>query len=159
MIEFRAMTSDEFSDFVAYFVPDYATEISRNYDVDLASALLQAERTIQEDLGQGVNTPEQELKCIVLLGDVTDQPVGHLWCKPNPAEKTVFINDFYIKPDKRGRGYAREALKALDAKYRELGYSAIGLRVAADNKNAERLYLSAGYKPTGINMRRVLRSG
>ena len=156
MIELRAMTPTEFQDYVAYFVPDYAAEISSNYDVDMDAALAQAQAAIKDDLAQGVETAGHDLMCITVQDHNAFDVVGYAWCKTSSGNDAVFISDFYVKPTYRGRGYARAALAALDLKYSADGYETIGLRVAADNERAQRLYLAAGYKPTGINMRKAL---
>lgn len=156
MIQLRNMRADEFADYVAYFVPDYAAEISSNYDVDMKTAQERAESAVEMDLGMGVETPCQDLLCATVEGDKSGDLVGYMWCTPNSEEKTVFISDFYILPKFRGRGYGQSALIALERRYIDMGYGEIRLRVATDNKTAERMYLKAGYLPTGINMRRAI---
>jgi ribosomal protein S18 acetylase RimI-like enzyme len=156
MIQLRKMKADEFPEYVAYFVPDYAAEISSNYDVDMETARATAECAVKDDLPQGVNTPNQVLLCAIIEADQTESLVGYLWCKPDFEEKTIFISDFYILPEHRGRGYGLSALIALDTIYLNTPYDEFRLRVAADNKTAERLYLRAGYLPTGINMRKAI---
>jgi ribosomal protein S18 acetylase RimI-like enzyme len=154
MVYLREMKAEEFADFVAYFVPDYAAEISSNYDMDLGAARARAEREVKEELGAGVETPDQILLCIVKNGDQSDTPIGYLWCKPDKLGEAVFISDFCILQPHRGKGYGRSALTALEAKFAEAGYCEARLRVATDNRIAERLYLAAGFRPTGINMRK-----
>lgn len=156
MIKLRKMRADEFAGYVAYFVPDYATEISSNYDVDMKIAQIRAENALEVDLGMGVETPGQVLLCATVEGDNSGTPVGYLWCKPNSIERIVFISDFCILPKHRGRGYGQSALVALERRYLGTEYDEIRLRVATDNKTAERLYLKAGYRPTGINMRKSI---
>ncbi len=156
MIKLRKMKVDEFAEYVAYFVPDYAAEISSNYDVDLKTAQARAESAVEVDLGMGIETPGQVLLCATVEGDKSGTTVGYLWCKPNSKEKVIFISDFYILPKHRGRGYGQSALKALERRYLDTVYEEIRLRVATDNKAAERMYLKAGYLPTGINMRRAI---
>ena len=116
MIHLRDMKIGEYADFIAYFIPDYAEEISANYDEDIGAARARAEREVKADLPLGVDTPGQALLCMVRDGDETDAPVGYLWCKP--------------------------------------GHREARLRVAADNDKAQRLYVAAGYRATGINMRK-----
>ena len=156
MIQLRKMKADEFAGYVAYFVPDYAAEISSNYDVDMKTAQARAENAVEVDLGMGVETPGQILLCATVEGDNSSTPVGYLWCTPNSKEKTVFISDFYILPKYRGRGYGGSTLIALEQRYLGTAYDEIRLRVATDNKTAERMYLKAGYLPTGINMRKSI---
>lgn len=156
MIVLRIMRSDEFQGYVDYFVPDYAEEISSNYGVDIHAARQQAKREVSENLKLGVETPGQVLLCVVAEENEANALVGYLWCQPNKENLTVFISDFCILPPYRGRGFGRLALAALEAWFAETEFVEIRLRVAANNKVAEQLYLSAGYSPTGINMRRAI---
>lgn len=156
MIRLRNMTPEEFPDFVAYFVPEYASEISANYDLDIETALDQAKASVEDELGLGVDTPEQVLLCAIVDGDQSNSPVGYLWCTPNEKDRTVFVSDFYIFPRHRGRGYGLAALAALEELYAPSVFGEIRLRVATTNKVAERLYLKAGFRPTGTNLRKVI---
>lgn len=156
MLQLRNMTATEFTDYVAYFVPDYAAEISSNYDLDADTALAKADRAIKDDLPQGVDTPDQVLLCATSDLDQIERLVGYLWCKPNIQDSSIFISDFYVLPEHRGQGYGLSMLNALENRYLDTAYDEIRLRVAADNKTAERLYLRAGYLTTGINMRKAI---
>ena len=153
MIRLRKMQDGEFQDYLAYFIPDYAAEISSNYDVEMKVARARAEQEVEEDLGQGVESPGQDLFCIV-----SDEArvVGYFWCKPGVGGETVFISDFCILPSYRGQGYAKLALAALEAEYAGAGHSDIRFRMAADNERAHHLYLAAGFHVTGVNMRKSI---
>ena len=150
------MLASEFADYVAYFVPDYAAEISANYDQDMDSALAIAKRDVEKSFPEGVDTPGQELLCIV--GEGGNAPLGYLWCKPDEDGPCVFISDFYILPAHRGKGYAKAALSALEDLFAETGHSEVRLRVASDNDIAQNLYRRVGFSPTGINMRKAFGS-
>ncbi len=156
MIELRKMRADEFPGYVDYFVPDYATEISANYDVDVQTATKQAEQTVAESLAKGVETPGQVLLCVVANENDAETPIGYFWCQPNTDNQTVFISDFSILPPHRGKGFARLALAALNEWFSTTGFAEFRLRVAAGNDIAKNLYLSAGYSPTGTNMRKAI---
>lgn len=156
MVELRKMRADEFPGYVDYFVPDYATEISENYDVDIQTATKQAEQAISDSFGQGVETPGQVLLCVVSREKAAESPIGYFWCQPNTDNNTVFISDFCILPPYRGNGFARLALAALNDWFSTSGFVEFRLRVAAGNDIAKNLYLSAGYSPTGTNMRKVI---
>jgi ribosomal protein S18 acetylase RimI-like enzyme len=152
MIHLRQMQASEFPDFIEYFVPDYAAEISSNFDEELGVARERAEREVKADLGLGVATPGQVLLCIVKDSNESNSPVGYLWCKPDEAGRSVFVSDFCILPSHRGNGYAKSALKALEAMFAETGHREIRLRVASDNEKARHLYLAVGFRVTGMNM-------
>ena len=156
MVELRKMRSDEFPGYVDYFVPDYAAEISTNYDVDSPTATEQAAQAITDSFEQGVETAGQVLLCIVAKRDDADTPIGYLWCQPNAENQTVFISDFCILPPYRGKGFSRLALAALNEWFSKTEFVEFRLRVAAGNSIAKNLYLSAGFTPTGTNMRRAI---
>ena len=148
----RTMRPEEFADYLAYFLPDYAAEISANYDVDMASARARAESEIARSFPEGVASEGQILLCIVTQND--DAVIGYLWCRPDFENHSLFISDFYILPAHRGQGYGRSALLALETMFCDRGITEIRLRVAANNFGAERLYRALGYRVTGINMRK-----
>jgi ribosomal protein S18 acetylase RimI-like enzyme len=158
-IQLRPMQADEFDDYLAYFIPDYAAEISANYDLDSAAARARAEREAAADLGEGVETEGQVLLCIAKADDPDMAPIGYLWCKPDADAGIVFISDFYVFPEQRGMGVARGALAALERWFADLGHQELRLRVAADNARAQKVYQAAGYRVTGINMRKAIGTG
>ncbi len=59
--------------------------------------------------------------------------------------RDVFLDDFYIVPQKRGRGLGRSAMHALISIAREAGCAAFHLEVMAGNR-AEAFYRSLGFK-------------
>lgn len=155
MIRLRAMRPGEFAAYLAYFIPDYAAEISTNYDLDLDAATARAEADVASSLGQGVETAGQLLLCLVAADD-PGLTLGYLWCAPDPVDGSVFVSDFYLAPEHRGQGYGRAALAALEQRFSGPDFGEIRLRVAADNLRARRIYEAAGYSVTGINMHKRL---
>jgi len=147
-IELRPMRASEFDGYQDYFIPDYAAEISSNYDLPHNEAHARASRETSEDLAQGVDTPGHALLCITNNADV----IGYLWYKPDRQARSVFIYDFCILPAHQGKGFGKQALSILEAMLVRDGFEQIGLRVAADNEPAQNLYLKGGFHATGINM-------
>lgn len=157
MIHIRRMRDTEFPAFVEYFVPDYAAEISTNYDESLSKAEEIARRELENELSMGVDTPGHLLFCIVPSDEGKDTPVGYVWCKPDKNAETVFISEFYIYPAHRGKGYGKFSLSVIENMFRENGYREIKLRVAADNQIAQNLYTGADFIITGVNMKKRIR--
>ena len=155
MIKLRPMLTQEYAGYLAYFLPDYALEITANYDLSPRDALAQAKQEIATDLPDGVETKGQVLLSIL---DLDEGLVGYLWYKPDLKAKSAFIYDFHILPPFQGKGLGKAALKALEALLLEQGITQIGLRVAADNARAQGLYRSAGFRTTGVNMIRRIGS-
>jgi len=149
MIALRPMKATEFAAYLAYFIPDYAAEIAANYGLSETEAFARASREIADDLPDGPQTPGEALLCIV---NEVDDHIGYLWYRPDPAERSAFISDFHILAAHQGRGYARQALNALESRLAESGIIEIRLRVAASNERAQHVYKASGFRTTGMNM-------
>ena len=67
-----------------------------------------------------------------------------------------FIYDLRIYDEYQRRGYARQAMLALETKVRELGLDTISLHVFGHNHAAKALYDQLGYEVTNINMSKKL---
>ncbi len=52
-------------------------------------------------------------------------------------------------PAARGRGHARELLRALEDAARDLGYGVVRLDTGPRQPHAQAMYESAGYRPIG----------
>jgi ribosomal protein S18 acetylase RimI-like enzyme len=152
MIAFRPMHRSEFSGYLDYFIPDYAAEISTNYDLSSTSALAQAKREIADELPDGPDTHGQMLLCITDDARGNDDLIGYLWYHPDKDSRLAFISDFHILAPHQGNGYSKRALSALEATLADAGFGQIRLRVAADNERAQHVYRAGGFRTTGINM-------
>lgn len=147
-LSLRPMLVDEFAGYRAYFIPDYAAEISANYGMSPNDALAKATLEIAEDLPQGPETPDHCLMCIIEGSEV----IGYLWYKPDLKTRSVFVYDFGILPAHQRKGHATQALVSFETMLAKDGFEQIKLRVAADNKPAQNLYKKDGFRTTGINM-------
>ena len=87
-----------------------------------------------------------------------DEAVGAVWIAPQReiSSGAAFIYDIVIDADRRGHGYGRAAMEALEPLARSLGYDRIQLHVFGHNAVARRLYLSLGYLETDIQMEKGL---
>ncbi len=152
MISLRDMREEEFSGYLDYFIPDYTDEIVTSYGIPYAQAHQRAIDAAATGLPQGVATIEQVLLCILS----EDQHVGYIWYSHLTGATSVFILDFAILEKYRGNGLGRGAMLALEQRLKSQDVTQIGLRVATDNKAAQNLYLSGGFRATGINMIRQI---
>lgn len=59
----------------------------------------------------------------------------------------VLIDELYIGPGYRGRGWGRAALAFVAARARQGGFRAVQLEVEHHNTHAEALYQRAGFRP------------
>jgi len=58
----------------------------------------------------------------------------------------AFVDEFYIRPESRGRGLGKKALQLVRTEARALGIRALHLEVARSNARARGLYSGAGFE-------------
>jgi RimJ/RimL family protein N-acetyltransferase len=152
MISFVPMTEAEFAGFCERLNREYARDQIEAGKWSADEALAKAEADTARHLPEGLNTANQYL--YMIRDDETGETVGKLWFSVDTsgAQSSAFILEFEIDEDKRGKGYGKRALEALDAKARELGIGKIGLHVFAHNHVAKGLYDKMGYKVTDYQM-------
>ncbi|QHM97199.1 GNAT family N-acetyltransferase [Kosakonia oryzae] len=150
------MSAAEFADFVAYFIPDYATEIAANYRLSQDEATEQARREIETSLPEAQKTPGHSLTTITLVDNGMTRIVGSLWYRADFIDKSAFIYDFYLRPAFRGKGLGSQAMQSLESNLRAAGIRQIKLRVATENEHARKVYEANGYQITGYNMNKLL---
>lgn len=156
MVRLRPMSAAEYADFIAYFIPDYATEIAENYRLSREAATEQATREIETSLPAAQKTPGHSLTTITFVDKGITQIVGSLWYRVDFIDKSAFIYDFFLQPAFRGKSLASQAMQCLEAKLSAAGIRQIKLRVAAENAHARKVYEANGYQITGYNMNKLL---
>ena len=152
MIRVEPMTEARFTAFLEESVTRYAEENVRSGRWDPASAL-EASRTEHEKLlPQGLKTPNEYLRSIFVAE--TAERAGDLWYshRSENGPKQVWIFWIGIDEAHRRRGYAGEALRAVEAAARDLGSSRVGLHVFGFNTGARALYEQLGYVATNLVM-------
>lgn len=154
MIHLRPITPQEFQAYRRFFVTDYGRELVDNEGITPEAARQRAEADLDQDFPGGVVLPGHRLWCIVPEGG--SEVLGYLWVK-TVAESTLFVMDFSMLPQHRGRGHGSAALAALDEVARREGRT-LKLRVAQSNPRALALYRRAGYQITGYNMAKTVGS-
>ncbi|MBY5562483.1 GNAT family N-acetyltransferase [Rhizobium leguminosarum] len=159
MISFRPMRDSEYPAYLDYFITDYATEISANYGLSGPQALARAKQEIANDLPHGINTPGEVMFCVVNQTPEAESVVGYLWYRPDLASRSAFIKDFYIFAAHQGKGFGKQALYVLETELARTGFEQIRLRVAEDNKRAKHVYEGIGFRVTGVNMSKTIKTG
>lgn len=154
MISLRSMRENELADYLDYFIPAYASEISSSHRIPYSEALVQAELEVADDLPGGINTAGQSLLCLYDSDNSPEEVIGYLWYEEDLP--LAFINDFHILPAYQGKGLAKQALELLGSSLKLSGFQHIKLRVAGDNDRAKHVYESSGFCVTGINMSKPL---
>ena len=152
-LQLRSMTVAEFETYRARLVPEYAAEHVRagNWAADQAETL--AARQVDELLPAGPDSPGMLLLVASTPGG---EPVGVVWVALDRRPGEAWIYDIEVNAEHRGKGYGRALLQAAEHEAAQHGSKAIGLNVFGPNTVARRLYESAGYQITAMNMRKDL---
>lgn len=152
----RPMTPTECARMVADADEDYA---ARQVEAGLWPAEGAFERAAAETakyLADGIRTP----RTLLLRGvDEDGVGVGSAWVAlddPNGRPDTAFLFELLVDPSRRGSGYGRALLAAVEEATRAAGAPALALNVFGANHVAIALYASAGYDVTAQQMRKAL---
>lgn len=150
------MTSAEFGSWLAQIAEGYAEEQVAAGRWPSQGALERAHEENAQLLPQGLETP----RMLVLQGvDADDEPVGHAWVSldhPRGAPDIAFLYDIEVAPSRRGSGFGRALLAAVEEAAREAGAAALELNVFGRNHAAMSLYSSSGYEIVTQQMRKPL---
>jgi len=85
-----------------------------------------------------------------LIAELGDQAIGLAWGKIEPAEPELgHVYQMWVAPAARSLGVGRMLLDDLTAWARAAGARHLCLCVTCGNSSATRLYLRAGFKPSG----------
>jgi ribosomal protein S18 acetylase RimI-like enzyme len=101
----------------------------------------------------GKREPEHHL-CAIEDAD-TGEALGRMWFAEREAG-VVFLYQIEIRPELRGRGHGREAMRLLEERTRELGRASLELNVFGGNAAARGLYGSLGFAEQAVYMRKPL---
>jgi ribosomal protein S18 acetylase RimI-like enzyme len=147
------MTEAEYAEMRVAIEENYAQDVARAMDVPIEEARAIAAKQFADLLKDGLATEGQYLWKVVAD---EDGAVGDLWTFVDPGKRRAFIYFIGIDERYRGKGYGKAAMLALEAAVRPKGADHIDLNVFGDNTTAIRLYEGLGYRPTAMNMRKVL---
>lgn len=113
----------------------------------------------QQLLPHGENTSDHFLYGISIEG--VSECVGYLWfaTMQRGSAKVAYVYQVMIKPAFRRRGYAKQAMSAVEKAAIAAGHTSMALNVFAQNTGARKLYESLGYGITNMNMARQLPPG
>lgn len=156
MVRLVPISEPEFRAWLEKAVVEYAEDKLRSGNWSAADALQRSEREFAELLPAGRASPNQH------IFSIQDQDlaanVGVLWfaVSDRGTRRSAFVYDFVIFEEFRRRGYATQALRALEEKVKELGIDTIGLHVFGHNHAARALYEKMGYVVTNVNMSKDL---
>jgi len=148
MVELIKMSEEEFKDYKAFCIENYAQVLVRNLKMSIDEAADTSKRQMSSLLKDGLNTKGHFLFDVV--EKETKEKMGIPWINVN--DKRAFIYDIRIDEKYRGKGYGKRTLNKLEEFLREMGAKYIGLNIWADNKIAFELYKKMGYTISNMAM-------
>lgn len=123
-------------------------------EADLAYAVFDCHLTEEQwnyvnpagfSIGRAYLHPEDHFPCLIL--NENDQPVGFIDLDMWLGQGTAFHWSYYIDKDQQGRGYGRMAARLAVRLFKSIDPNMrIKLSTEADNLQAQRLYLSLGFR-------------
>lgn len=151
----RPMTQDEYEDWLTEIAEDYAQEQVEAGRWAAEGAVQRARDENTELLPDGRATP----RMLLLRGvDADGEPVGRAWVAldhPRGAPDVAFLYDIEVLESRRGAGYGRALLAAVEEATRAAGVAALELNVFGRNAVAIGLYSTAGYEVITQQMRKT----
>jgi ribosomal protein S18 acetylase RimI-like enzyme len=160
MTTLKPMGEQQFVAFAEECIARYASDNVQAGRWSLSSAPERGRLDFERLLPLGLQTPDHFLYEIV--DEALGLAVGSLWfaiVHTASDARSGFIYYIWIRPELRGRGYAKAALEAIEAVASDHGLATIALHVFSFNTTAQALYRSVGYGITGMNMQKPLMRG
>jgi ribosomal protein S18 acetylase RimI-like enzyme len=153
-IELIPMTAVDFLDYSENSIANYANDSIQAGVWIATDALANARTAFQDLLPGGLQTPDNLLYTIKAKS--TGETVGFVWLRIRRGgiPPAAHILDLHILSSFRKRGYARQALEALERVAADYGADALTLHVFAHNEIARHLYRATGYEVSGHIMRK-----
>ena len=150
IVTLQPMTETDFQSYLASAIQGYAQDKIQAGNWSQSEALERSRQEFDGYLPQGLATPDNFL--FSLLNENAEK-VGYLWYAIPPKQRNLaFIYDFAIYAPFRRRGYASQALAALEQDAKTRGLTQIELHVFGHNTAARELYKKAGFAETNVMM-------
>lgn len=154
MITLLRVNEAEFKRYLDFMIPDYAQDITKNFDLTMEQALEESEMMMKDMFKDGLSTEGQFLYNIVDAN--SNEKVGILWYSIISEINQAYIYHIFIDESKRGKGFGSKTLEKLQEILRDSNVKSIGLSVFGSNDGAYRLYKKLGYSNTRISMEKIL---
>lgn len=150
----RAMTQDEFQDYLKWKIETGATEKVRAGQCTLEDSLSESIQEVERLLPDGLRSEGQ----FIFIAEFRGQRVGTVWVDIDKemVVSQAFIAYIEIEQPLRGQGLGRELMYATRLECRRLGAKGFALSVFGHNSIAKNLYESFGFEVTEVMKRRVL---
>lgn len=152
MVKLEPLQQEDFERFLERGIREYAEDHVRNGNWSAEGALERARKEFEHYLPDGIHTKDQYLWSLL---DEEGNKLGVLWVQVK--DQKAFIFDFVIDEKFRGKGFGKQALRAMDEKLKSMNVESVALHVFGDNITAQELYKKMGFKITGIHMKKGLK--
>lgn len=153
-IKLVKMNEQEYEKYLEFIVPDFAKDLSRNFNKPYEVALEESKQMMERLFPNGFQTEGHYLHHV--YDEQSGEKVGILWFFINNEIHTAFIYHIYIEEAYRGQGYGKVTLQQMEPVVKELGATSIGLNVFGHNEAAFNLYKKMGYTISAVNMEKKL---
>jgi len=118
------MSTEQFEQWQGRSIRSYADDLAKATGSPLEAALNKARKQFAELLPAGMGTDKTWIRLIV---DEAGVEVGDLWVGPNSERAGIaFVYDIEIIQERRGLGFGRAAMIAVESLVKEAGETEIG---------------------------------
>ena len=151
MVRLVSMSEEDYRQFLAWAIADYAREQVKAGTWQSEEAMELGKTAFETLLPDGLSTPNQFL---YVIEDADSNPVGYIWFGVRQEGESRFaaLYELVVFEEYRRRGYASQALLALEDQAREQGVKQIVLHVFGHNEGARALYRKSGYVERNVTM-------
>ncbi len=150
------MTTSEFEEFKIKSQSTYAADLAKAEDISIEDASKHTYEQFKKLVPDGIKTSGQLFFQVVKKD--SQQSLGYLWLgfQNRFGRKVISINDIAINTTYRRQGFGKLLMELVEqeAKRHEAVY--IRLHVFNHNEVAKQLYLSQGFNPSSIDMKKEL---
>ncbi|PKH12082.1 MULTISPECIES: N-acetyltransferase [Planomicrobium] len=144
------MNDEEFDQYMEFFIPDYAKDLSDNFMIPYEKALGESEDLMATLLPDRQNSADQHIRNIYSPED--DKKIGVLWYNIQAESNKAYVYHILIHEAFRKRGFASLVLEELEETVKSAGVTSMGLNVFGNNPGAQRVYEKLGYQPASMAM-------
>lgn len=153
-VKLMPMASSRYEAWMQASIRAYAESNVQSGRWHATDAIEKSERAHLGYLPQGLATPDHSVFELF----VDSNYLGYLWVYADVtnAVPSAFIYDIEIVAERRGKGFGKQVMLALETWCKEKNLKRIGLNVFTFNEAAIELYRGLGYQTTNFSMQKEL---